>query len=89
VHGPRKPLINSFFNNFPKNIIFPKGFLHTCMKNDISDLKFWGPLKNHKNRSGSYSDLGLSVHVKKSGMKISSAYPLNVLCTHFCYKQYV
>jgi hypothetical protein len=51
--------------NFPKNIIFANRFLLHCVKIIFFDLKLWGPLKNSKTRSGSYSGLGLSINVRK------------------------
>jgi hypothetical protein len=51
--------------NFIKKIIFPKGFLLNRVKKFFFDLKSWGPLKNFKIRSGSYSGLALSIYVKK------------------------
>jgi hypothetical protein len=56
---------NKIYKNFPKNIIFPKGFPLNRMKNIFLDLKSWGPLINFKVRSGSYSGLGLSIYFKK------------------------
>ncbi len=40
-------------------------FLLNRMKKIFIDLKSWGPLKNFKIRSGSYSGLALSIYVKK------------------------
>ncbi len=57
--------ISAIKKNFPKNIMFPKGFLLNRAKKAVFVVKSWGFLKNLKIRSGSYSGLGLSIYVKK------------------------
>ncbi len=62
--GPRKA-VEKFITKFPKNIIFPKGFLFNHRNFVGSHLKSQVPPKNVKTRSGSYSGLGLSIYVIK------------------------
>jgi hypothetical protein len=61
---PRKAA-NKFYNKFPKNVIFPKGFLFNYGKKVVYNLKSWGSQKNCKTSSGSYSGIGLPYLFKK------------------------
>jgi hypothetical protein len=53
------------YKNFRKIQFFPKGFLLNHGKKVGFQQKSWGPLKNVKTKSGSYSGLGLSTYVIK------------------------
>ncbi len=60
--GPRtKESRWKIYIKFPKNIIFPKGYLFNRTKNVGFHIKSRGPLKNVKTRSGPSSGLGLSI----------------------------
>ncbi len=64
-------LNSAIYNNFPNNLIFPKGFLLNRVKKMFFDLKLWGPLKIFKSRSGSYSGLTPSIYVKKQNLNLA------------------
>jgi hypothetical protein len=59
------------YEKYSKNIIFPKEFLLNRGEKVSFPLKSWGPLKNVKPRSGSYSGLGLSIYVIKWNLNIA------------------
>jgi hypothetical protein len=60
-----------YLSKFSEKNNFSEEFFLNCVKKMFFDLKSWGPLKNFKSRSGSYSVLALSIYVKKQNKNLS------------------
>jgi hypothetical protein len=67
--------INKLIKMIRKNI-FAKGFFFNRAKKIFFDLKSWGPLKDFKTRSVSYSGLAYP-YMSNNKIKISLDCPLN------------
>jgi hypothetical protein len=74
---PKK--ISAIKKNFPKNIIFPKGFLLYRAKKPVFVIKWWGFLKIFKIRSGSYLGQAYQHMYKKTELKSRWTVPLSLL----------